>query len=236
MIWCWLSIHSMYTQGQYNHGFFSFHFSDGSNVSYAHTCVRCSVRLHELRTKQRMTVSAASKLLCNHLCRYRKLDLVMVRLKYCIPVIRTRQLSLHAMLCGVFRRRFLLGLTTESRLCITSIAKGNGWNTTTSQSVRLALIAILFLKVYTVTILTCVPGSGSSYAYGVLDQGYSRSMSRDEAIVLAKRAIYAASFRDYGTGGEVLGEIRNNPYKFIVYSWKTSCRFKKWNYPFCCSV
>ena len=57
-------------------------------------------------------------------------------------------------------------------------------------------------------------GSGSSYAYGVLDSGYSRSLSVEEAVALAKRAIYAASFRDYGTGGQVLG---SNKFIITVY-------------------
>jgi 20S proteasome subunit beta 5 len=44
-------------------------------------------------------------------------------------------------------------------------------------------------------------GSGSTYAYGVLDSGYSYDMSDEEAIELGKRAIYHATFRDAMSGG-----------------------------------
>lgn len=47
-------------------------------------------------------------------------------------------------------------------------------------------------------------GSGSSYAYGVLDSGYKFDMTFSDACELAKRAIYAATLRDFGTGGEVM--------------------------------
>ncbi|KAL6983880.1 proteasome endopeptidase complex, partial [Sarracenia purpurea var. burkii] len=39
-------------------------------------------------------------------------------------------------------------------------------------------------------------GSGSPYAYGVLDNGYRYDMTVDEAAELARRAIYHATFRD----------------------------------------
>ena len=54
--------------------------------------------------------------------------------------------------------------------------------------------------------LFCDSGSGSSYAYGVLDTGYKADMTYEEAFDLAQRAIYAASLRDFGTGGAVTGE------------------------------
>ena len=44
-------------------------------------------------------------------------------------------------------------------------------------------------------------GSGSLYAYGVLDAGYSWNLSVDEAIELGQRAIYHAQFRDAVSGG-----------------------------------
>ncbi len=46
-------------------------------------------------------------------------------------------------------------------------------------------------------------GSGSTYAYGVLDAGYKFDLPVDEAIDLAKRAIYHATFRDAYSGGYV---------------------------------
>jgi len=46
-------------------------------------------------------------------------------------------------------------------------------------------------------------GSGSLYAYGVLDEGYKWDMSVDEAIELGRRSIYHATFRDAVSGGTV---------------------------------
>jgi 20S proteasome subunit beta 5 len=44
-------------------------------------------------------------------------------------------------------------------------------------------------------------GSGSLYAYGILDEGYRFNMSVEEAGELARRAIYGATFRDAASGG-----------------------------------
>ncbi|XP_068641610.1 proteasome subunit beta type-5-like [Aristolochia californica] len=44
-------------------------------------------------------------------------------------------------------------------------------------------------------------GSGSPYAYGVLDNGYRYDMSIEEAAELARRSIYHATFRDGASGG-----------------------------------
>eukprot|EP00243_Klebsormidium_subtile_P004684 TRINITY_DN18835_c0_g1_i1.p1 TRINITY_DN18835_c0_g1~~TRINITY_DN18835_c0_g1_i1.p1 ORF type:complete len:290 (+),score=94.87 TRINITY_DN18835_c0_g1_i1:192-1061(+) len=46
-------------------------------------------------------------------------------------------------------------------------------------------------------------GSGSTYAYGVLDTGYQWNMSREDAQELGRRAIYHATFRDAYSGGTV---------------------------------
>lgn len=46
-------------------------------------------------------------------------------------------------------------------------------------------------------------GSGSLYAYGVLDAGYDYDMSVADAIELGRRSIYHATFRDCASGGTV---------------------------------
>eukprot|EP00270_Netrium_digitus_P015731 TRINITY_DN5564_c0_g1_i2.p1 TRINITY_DN5564_c0_g1~~TRINITY_DN5564_c0_g1_i2.p1 ORF type:complete len:275 (+),score=59.02 TRINITY_DN5564_c0_g1_i2:105-929(+) len=46
-------------------------------------------------------------------------------------------------------------------------------------------------------------GSGSTYAYGVLDSGYRYDLTEEEAIELGRRAIYHATFRDAASGGTV---------------------------------
>lgn len=46
-------------------------------------------------------------------------------------------------------------------------------------------------------------GSGSTFAYGVLDTHYKYDLTVDEAVELGKRAIYHATHRDAGSGGFV---------------------------------
>mmetsp|Transcript_24243 Transcript_24243/g.52981 ORF Transcript_24243/g.52981 Transcript_24243/m.52981 type:complete len:281 (+) Transcript_24243:89-931(+) len=46
-------------------------------------------------------------------------------------------------------------------------------------------------------------GSGSLYAYGILDEGYHWDLSVKEAIELGRRSIYHAGFRDCASGGTV---------------------------------
>jgi len=46
-------------------------------------------------------------------------------------------------------------------------------------------------------------GSGSTYAYGVLDTGYNWELSLEEAIELGRRSIYHATHRDGASGGVV---------------------------------
>jgi len=46
-------------------------------------------------------------------------------------------------------------------------------------------------------------GSGSTYAYGVLDSGYKWGLSVDEAVELGRRSIYHATHRDGASGGVV---------------------------------
>jgi len=44
-------------------------------------------------------------------------------------------------------------------------------------------------------------GSGSTYAYGVLDSGFRHDMSLEEAVELGKRSIYHATHKDGASGG-----------------------------------
>ncbi|OAF69749.1 hypothetical protein A3Q56_02488 [Intoshia linei] len=50
-------------------------------------------------------------------------------------------------------------------------------------------------------------GSGSTYAYGILDNGYKWNLTKPEAIDLGRRAIYHATHRDAASGGAVNGFI-----------------------------
>lgn len=46
-------------------------------------------------------------------------------------------------------------------------------------------------------------GSGSTYAYGVLDSGYRHDLSIEDAVELGRRSIYHATHRDGASGGVV---------------------------------
>jgi 20S proteasome subunit beta 5 len=60
-------------------------------------------------------------------------------------------------------------------------------------------------------------GSGSLYAYGVLDEGYRKDMSVEEAIELGRRAIYHATFRDTASGGTVsVYHVTNDGWKKVL--------------------
>lgn len=50
-------------------------------------------------------------------------------------------------------------------------------------------------------------GSGSTYAYGILDTNYREDLSVEEAVELGKRAIYHATHRDAMSGGIVNGQF-----------------------------
>jgi len=49
-------------------------------------------------------------------------------------------------------------------------------------------------------------GSGSTYAYGILDTYYRYDLSLKEAVKLGKRAISEATHHDAGSGGVVRGK------------------------------
>lgn len=60
-------------------------------------------------------------------------------------------------------------------------------------------------------------GSGSTYAYSILDSAYDYNLSFDQAVELAKNAIYHATFRDGGSGGKVrVYYVGTDGYKKII--------------------
>merc|ERR1712099_165694 len=60
-------------------------------------------------------------------------------------------------------------------------------------------------------------GSGSIFAYGVLDKGYRHDLTNEEAYDLGRRAIYHATFRDSASGG-VIRVYHMKPTGFEVIS------------------
>ena len=59
-------------------------------------------------------------------------------------------------------------------------------------------------------------GSGSTFAYGVLDQGYHWNLTVEEALELGRRSIYAAGHRDAYSGNTVnLYHVKEQGWEFI---------------------
>merc|ERR1712136_696867 len=111
-------------------------------------------RVYELCNKERISVAAASKLLCNMVYEYKGMGL-----------------SMGTMVCGWDKR-------------------GPGLYYVDNDGQRLSN------NMFSV-------GSGSTYAYGVLDAGYSPDLSVEAAKELATRSIYHATYRDAASGGFV---------------------------------
>jgi 20S proteasome subunit beta 5 len=57
-------------------------------------------------------------------------------------------------------------------------------------------------------------GSGSTFAYGVLDQGFKWDMTVEEACELGRRSIYHATHRDAYSGGII------NVYHVFEDGWR----------------
>jgi 20S proteasome subunit beta 5 len=109
-------------------------------------------RLYELRNKERISVAAASKLLCNTMYQYRGYGLSMGTMV-------------------------------------------TGWDKTGPQLYYVDNDASrIHGNLFSV-------GSGSTYAYGVLDNHYRYDLTVEEAIELGKRAILHATHRDAYSGG-----------------------------------
>jgi len=111
-------------------------------------------RLYELRNKERISVSAASKILANIVYYYRSYGL-----------------SMGTMIAGWDKMGPNLVYVDSDGTRL----KGERFSV----------------------------GSGSTYAYGVLDTGYRFDMSPEEATELGRRAIYHATHRDAYSGGIV---------------------------------
>ncbi|XP_033754894.1 proteasome subunit beta type-5-like [Pecten maximus] len=70
-------------------------------------------------------------------------------------------------------------------------------------------------------------GSGSTYAYGVLDSGYAWNLTVPEAIDLGRRAIYHATHRDAYSGGVVnLYHMKESGWEFISQTDTAEIHYK----------
>ncbi len=68
-------------------------------------------------------------------------------------------------------------------------------------------------------------GSGSTFAYGVLDQGYKWDLTDEEAQELGRRSIYAAGHRDAFSGNTCnLYHVKQDGWEFIgMFTLLGSC-------------
>lgn len=150
------------------------------------------VRLHELRNKERISVAAASKLLANNMMSYKgkvaklMLFLVLNLLSLIYVVFTGAGLSMGTMVTGYD--------TTGAQLYYID-DDGTRLKATRSQP---------YFSV----------GSGSTYAYGILDTEYKWDLSIEDAVKLGRRAIYHAGHRDGASGG------MNNVYVVAGEKWE----------------
>ncbi|EPY52403.1 20S proteasome component beta 5 [Schizosaccharomyces cryophilus OY26] len=137
-----------------------------ADCQFWQTVLGMECRLHQLRNKELISVSAASKILANIMYSYKGYGL-----------------SMGTMLAGTGKGGTALYYIDSdgSRL------KGD---------------------VFSV-------GSGSTFAYGVLDSGYNWNLSKEDALNLGRRSIVAATHRDAYSGGSLnLYHIDENGWQF----------------------
>jgi 20S proteasome subunit beta 5 len=158
-----------------------------ADCQYWETYLGIQCRLHELREKERISVAAASKYLCNLVYSYKGMGLSMVSPLSCTLF---------------FQAPLIASITQGTMIC--------GWDKTGP--------ALFYVDsdgqrmkgdVFSV-------GSGSTFAYGVLDQGYHWDLTDDEAKELGRRSIYAAGHRDAFSGNTVnLYHVKESGWEFI---------------------
>ncbi|SCV67622.1 BQ2448_5233 [Microbotryum intermedium] len=162
-----------------------------ADCQYWETYLGIQCRLHELRNRERISVAAASKYLSNLVYSYKGMGLSMVSCSRPPHSYANWRADKHD-------SRSVQG----TMIC--------GWDKTgpalfyvDSDGTRLK--GDLFSV-----------GSGSTFAYGVLDQGYHYDLSDEDARELGLRSIYAAGHRDAFSGNTVnLFHVKENGWEFI---------------------
>ncbi|CAC5374494.1 PSMB5 [Mytilus coruscus] len=166
-----------------------------ADCSYWERVLAKHCRIYELRNKERISVAAASKLLANIVYGYKGMGLSMrdgfiygeYLYKRCTYIVYGYK--------G-------MGLSMGTMICGWD-KKGPGLYYVDSDGQRMTN------PIFSV-------GSGSLYAYGVLDSGYKWDLTVDEAIDLGRRAIYHATHRDAYSGGVVnLYHMKETGWEFI---------------------
>jgi 20S proteasome subunit beta 5 len=145
-------------------------------------------RMYELRNKKRVSVAAASKMLANTMYSY-----------------RGRGLSMGTMVCGWDETGPQLYYVDDdgTRLHGAWVLRG----ACVQRKSLHGACGIIFVRLrplechaFWLGNVFCV-GSGSTYAYGVIDSNLREDLTVDEAIDLGRRAIAGAAHRDAYSGG-----------------------------------
>ncbi|XP_034038464.1 proteasome subunit beta type-11a [Thalassophryne amazonica] len=164
----------------------------GSDCTLWERILKREIRLYQLRYKQRLSISGAAKLLSFMLHPFKGTDV-------CVALT----------LCGWDR-------DVDHTDCTKTFDDSNIWSSSSannnqdvsvearagSQSNGPKLIYVcsdgarLQGDVFSV-------GSGSPYAYGVLDIGLRRHLTKEEAVSLAREAVFRATHRDAYSGNNV---------------------------------
>jgi 20S proteasome subunit beta 5 len=134
-------------------------------------------RIYELRNKERISVAGASKILANMIYSYKDMGLSMGTM-----IAGWDKRVSHNILSKKFCKNEIL------------ISKGPGLYYVSDDGNRLSN------NIFSV-------GSGSTFAYGVLDTDYRIDLTDEEAIELGRKAIYHAAHRDAMSGGMVRSKL-----------------------------
>lgn len=138
-------------------------------------------RMYELRNRERISIAAASKLLSNMVYNYKGMGLSMGNFEF-FKINKILLLS----------QMYLMQRSSTGMMIAGWDKRGPGLYYVDSEGTRTPG------KVFSV-------GSGSIYAFGSLDSGYSWDLSDEEAYELGRRSIYHATHRDAYSGGIVRG-------------------------------
>ena len=147
-------------------------------------------RMYELRNRERISVAAASKLMSNMVYNYKGMGLSMGKKRRKIQIFKFSIGIIYYFHTAIFL--FSIGMMLAGW-----DKRGPGLYYVDSEGTRTPG------KVFSV-------GSGSVFAFGVLDSGYHWDLTDEEAYDLGRRAIYHATHRDAYSGGIVRGKYAKN--------------------------
>ncbi|KAK4331645.1 Proteasome subunit beta type-5 [Rhodotorula toruloides] len=184
-----------------------------ADCQYWETYLGIQCRLHELRNHERISVAAASKYLANLVYSYKGMGL-----------------SMGTMICGWDKTVGLLCVFPLRTALTFSLASSPLDNATRIAFWCLQGPALFYVDsdgsrlkgdLFSV-------GSGSTFAYGVLDQGYHYNLSDQDAIDLGRRSIYAAGHRDAFSGNTInLYIVKEDGWKFIENVDVNECHYDR---------